>query len=232
MPQRFSVAVDSGPVSALEYRAADAPTATLVLAHGAGAGQTSPFMVQFATGLAARGLDVVTFNFPYMDQRRRAPDPGATLERCYLAVIRAVDGRQRSVERGCNWLFIGGKSMGGRIATHIAAREADGALAALGGIVLLGYPLHPPGRPRQLRDKHLAAVRAPMLFVQGSRDAFGTPEELTPILDRLTALATLHVVEGGDHSLTIAAKHGVAPRETFDHVQDAIAGWIRGRARG
>jgi predicted alpha/beta-hydrolase family hydrolase len=143
---------------------------TLVLAHGAGAGQSSPFMVRFAGGLASRGLDVLTFNFLYTEQRRRVPDRTAKLEACYRAAIEAArsDG-----PFGRNALFVGGKSMGGRIASHLAAAETDAAPCAIQGVILLGYPLHPPGKPDQLRAAHLTHIRVPLLFVQGSRDPFG-----------------------------------------------------------
>ena len=157
--------------------------ATLILAHGAGAPQQHPFMVSFARALSERGLDVVTFNFLYTEQRRKVPDRMPQLVACYRAVIEAARAELPSARER---LFIGGKSMGGRAATHVAA---DDAALTLAGIVLLGYPLHPPGRPDQLRDAHLPDVRRPMLFVQGSRDTFGTPSELKPILASLVAAA-------------------------------------------
>jgi predicted alpha/beta-hydrolase family hydrolase len=193
--------------------------ASLVLAHGAGAGQRHPFMVGFARGLSDRGLDVVTFNFPYTEQGRRMPDRMPQLVACYRAVIAA----SRELVAGARErLFIGGKSMGGRVATHVAA---DDPALPVNGIVLLGYPLHPPGRPDQLRDAHLPAVERPMLFVQGSRDIFGTPSELEPILDRLSPIPTLHVVEGGDHSFKIAGRDPKKQAALYGGIQDAIAGW-------
>jgi predicted alpha/beta-hydrolase family hydrolase len=148
---------------------------TLILGHGAGAGQTSDFIVSFAGGLAARGIDMVTFNFLYREQGRRIPDPNDKLEACWRRVIEAVREQVKSCRDA---LAIGGKSMGGRIASQVAA----GGVSELAGLVFLGYPLHPPGRPDRLRAKHLSDVKAPMLFVQGSRDAFGTPDELRPIV--------------------------------------------------
>src|SRR5262245_22445418 len=185
--------------TALAYRASGEQPAnvTFVLAHGAGAGQQSAFIVGFARGLAAHGVDVLTFNFLYAEHRRRVPDRVEKLEACYRAVIgaaRRVDSFERSR------LIVGGKSMGGRIATHLAAAD-DAAALGIDGVVLLGYPLHPPGKADQLRAAHLERIRVPMLFVQGERDPFGTPAELRPVLDRLSSGATLHVVEKGDHSL-------------------------------
>ena len=158
-PLRIEIAPGES-VSALVYPAAGAKPAgiTLLLGHGAGAGQTSAFLVRFATGLAGRGIDAVTFNFPYIEHRRRVPDPGPKLEACYRAAIAAVRGHEKV---GRNRLAIGGKSMGGRIASQIAAAGADEVAA----LVFLGYPLHPPGKPEQLRAKHLPHVTSPMLFV-------------------------------------------------------------------
>ena len=193
--------------------------ATLILAHGAGAPQSSAFMVDFARGLARRGCQAVTFNFPYTEQGRRLPDRAPTLEACFRDVIAAIRAR---ADLGTGPLVIGGKSMGGRIASHLAAQ----GVADLAGLVALGYPLHPPGRPERLRDAHLARIRQPMLIVQGSRDAFGTPEELRPALVPLGATATLQVVEGGDHSFKVPKRGPITQEEVFERVQDEIARWI------
>lgn len=208
-------------MTALIYQA-DRPSAdrTLILAHGAGAGQRSAFMIGFATALAALGVDVVTFNFLYTQQRRRIPDRRPALEACYRAVIDAVSADVASARHS---LFIGGKSMGGRIATHVAAANSTRPLS---GIVLLGYPLHPPGRPDDRRDGHLADVRIPMLFIQGSRDAFGTPAELEPVMALLPQPAILHVVPGGDHSFTIARRDANAQTAVYDDVQRTIVEWM------
>ena len=135
-------------------------------------------------------------------------------------MIAAVRDRVESARRG---LFIGGKSMGGRIASQVAAADPDAAIA---GLVLLGYPLHPPGRPDQRRDKHLSAIRRPMLVVQGSRDAFGLPAELTPILETLTPKPVLHVVRGGDHSFKLSRKDPLGQAALYDDVQRTIVEWI------
>jgi len=196
--------------------------ATLMLAHGAGAPQQHPFMVSFARALSERGLDVVTFNFLYTEQRRKVPDRMPQLVACYRA---AIDAARAAVPSAHERLFIGGKSMGGRAATHVAA---DDRTLTLAGIVLLGYPLHPPGRPDQLRDAHLPNVGRPMLFVQGTRDTFGTPSELKPILASLSPLPTLHHVEGGDHSFKIAGRDAKARQPVvYSEVQDTIAEWIQ-----
>src|SRR5262245_42253625 len=192
------------------YRAST-PTAALVLAHGAGAGQSSPFMVRVAKGLADRGISTATFDFPYMAARRSMPDKPPILEDTWRQAIAAA-----GKDFGKLPLFIGGKSMGGRIATHVASQGCDG----LSGIVLLGYPLHPPGRPQQRRDAHLPAIAEPLLFVQGSRDTFGTTAEIAALLPSLKN-ATLHEVAGGDHSFKTSGK-----KDTLEPIMDTVAEWI------
>jgi predicted alpha/beta-hydrolase family hydrolase len=195
--------------------------ATLVLAHGAGAPQHHPFIVSFARALSERGFDVLTFNFLYAEQRRKAPDRMPQLVACFRAVI---DAARAHVPSARERLFIGGKSMGGRAATHVAAEDPSLPIA---GIVLLGYPLHPPGRLDQVRDAHLPDVKRAMLFVQGSRDTFGTPSELKPILASLSPLPTLHHVDGGDHSFKIAGRDAKARQAAvYAEVQDTIVEWI------
>jgi uncharacterized protein len=220
------VALKTSAAPALVYRGGQeggkrAPVA-FVLAHGAGAGagQRSAFVTAFARGLAGRGVDVVTFDFPYIAAGRRIPDRAPVLEGCYRAVIEAA---RTDIAAARTSLFIGGKSMGGRIATQVAAADPGLAVA---GLVLLGYPLHPPGKPAQRRDAHLPDVRRPMLFVQGSRDAFGAPEELRPVLGRLSPPPTLHVVDGGDHSLKVSRRDAAAQAVLYDDVQRAIVDWM------
>jgi predicted alpha/beta-hydrolase family hydrolase len=229
-----SIRVDVSPsdhVTALTYRAARGSAApTLILAHGAGADQRSSFMVHFATALAARGVDTVTFNFLYTEHGRGLPDKNDRLESCWRAVIAAILGGSSPVhagrgreKAGRRRLVIGGKSMGGRIASQIAAAGEDG----VAGLVLLGYPLHPPGRPDKLRSEHLGAIRAPILFVQGSRDAFGTPDELRAALADAKASIDLFVVEGGDHSFKVP-KRGAMPQDAvYDAVLDEVVRWVR-----
>jgi hypothetical protein len=176
-------------------------------------------MVDFATGLAARGIDTVTFNFLYIEQGRRLPDPKAKLEACYRAVIETVAHRKGAHAR----LAIGGKSMGGRIASQVAAGDVPDVAA----LVFLGYPLHPPGKPDQLRDKHLADIKAPLLFVQGTRDAFGTPEELQPIIKKLKVPVELYTVAGGDHSFKVLKRAGLSQADTYKAVLDRIDQWLR-----
>jgi uncharacterized protein len=195
----------------------------LLLAHGAGGSQASPFMVAFASGLAARGIDAVTFNFVYSEQGRKLPDRTEKLEACYRqAMAAARDGRLGKIIAR-DRLAIGGKSMGGRIASQVAAADAEGLL----GLVLLGYPLHPPGRPEKPRTAHLAAIRIPVLIAQGARDAFGTPAELRPVLRKLKAPTELHVVDAGDHSFKVPKRAGVPQEQVYARVLDEIARWLR-----
>src|SRR5262245_26529720 len=178
-------------------------------------------MVDFARALSALGVDVITFDFPYIEQRRRIPDRGPVLEACYRSVISTVRHEVTSARRA---LFIGGKSMGGRIATQVAAVDRTLPIA---GLILLGYPLHPPGRPTDRRDKHLPAVGRPMLFVQGTRDAFGTPTELASVIDAIGSSASIHAVSGGDHSLKLARKDPHGQAAVYDDVQRTIVEWMR-----
>src|ERR1043166_266649 len=196
---------------------------SIVLGHGAGANQTSKFMVQIASDLAERGIGCLTFNFLYTERERKLPDRNDALELCYRRVIEAWHaGQFRTLGEGN--LVIGGKSMGGRIASQVAAKGG----VDIAGLVFLGYPLHPPGNPKKLRDAHLSSIREPMLFIQGAKDAFGTPEELRPILKRVKAPVELWPVEEADHSLKVPKKATRSQAEVDAFVRDTIEGWIRG----
>ena len=212
---------DSESVTALLYSAAKRNRAgiTIVLGHGAGANQLSGFMRMVASGLAERGFDMMTFNFLYTERGKRIPDPKARLESCYRAVIDAAI-KHPKLKR--NRLVIGGKSMGGRIASQVAVAEGE----RVAGLVFLGYPLHPPGRPEKLRAEHLKEIHAPMLFCQGARDAFGTREEIRAIVKKLRLPATLYVIEGGDHSFKVPKSLG--PQEKiYEMVMDEVARWAQ-----
>jgi predicted alpha/beta-hydrolase family hydrolase len=236
MPHKLRVDITpSDHVTAIAYPAAASgeTLATYILAHGAGGNQLSPWIVQFATAAAARGIGVVTFNFLYSEQRRGLPDKNDKLEACWRKVVEAWhDGTfAKSLGESGGHLLIGGKSMGGRIASQIAAGDpgASPGMAEVAGLVFLGYPLHPPGKPEQLRSRHMPAIRVPMLFVQGARDAFGTPEELRPILAILKAPAQLLVIEEGDHSFKVPKVAGRKQSQVFDFVLDGIEDWLKKR---
>ena len=214
----FNVDLDGGRSTTANHYAAEKPARVLfVLAHGAGAGQKHPFMVKAAKGLAARGIDVVTFDFPYMHAKRGAPDKAPVLESCFHSVIdasRAIKGLARHA------LFIGGKSMGGRMATHLGTQDVTG----LKGIAVFGYPLHPPGALDKLRVAHLPSITVPVLIVQGEKDAFGSPAELAPHLKTMKAPVTLHPIAGADHSLTVRSKKGP---EIFEDILTIVADWMK-----
>jgi predicted alpha/beta-hydrolase family hydrolase len=218
----LTVSAGVSAVPATRYVAqGQAVAPVLILAHGAGAPQRHPWMTGAAHGLARRGVTVVTFDFPYMAAGRKLPDRAPVLEACWLDVIDCVRAR---VPAGTP-LFIGGKSMGGRMATHVAAHHAARA-GDLAGLVLLGYPLHPPGKPGQRRDAHLPLIRGPALFVQGTRDAFGGPDELTPAVAPLGGLATIHAVDAGDHSFAVPRASGRTTRDVLEGTWDTVAAWV------
>ncbi len=197
------------------YRSGSA-RAALVVGHGAGAGQNSPFMVRTAEGLAARGVATATFDFPYMTARRSVPDRPPVLEQAWRDAI----AQARSELAGLA-LFIGGKSMGGRISSQVASQGVEG----VSGLIFLGYPLHPPGKPEQRRDAHLPAITQPMLFVQGTRDAFGTADEIRSLLPKLQQ-ATLHEVAGGDHSFKVGGRGAPKPDVILSGILDAVKQWL------
>jgi hypothetical protein len=170
----------------------------------------------FAEGLAGTGLQVLRFDFVYAEQGRKSPDRQPVLEETYRAVVDHVRG-ELSPER----LILGGKSMGGRIASHIAASGTD-----VDGLVFLGYPLHPPGKPERLRDAHLYEIAAPMLFVEGTRDPFCPLETLEKVRARITAPTDLYVVEDGDHSLKVRKSTGGSTAEAWGAAVAAISEWI------
>lgn len=210
--------------------------ALLVFAHGAGAGQFHPFMSGYAEGLANRGVTVVTFNFPYMEKRRKTPDRAPVLEDAFRrAVLGAVEQRHVRASK----LFIGGKSMGGRIATHVAAQavatDSAGAepkwpQAPLpNGVIAFGYPLAPP-RSKRTGDRvtHLKQLQIPTLIVQGTRDPFGGPDEIQAAIadgNRQPPIEIL-TVEGGDHSFAVLKSSGREQPVVHAEIQDAVAAWI------
>ncbi len=213
---RFVASSSSGEVSALLLRPAGARV-LLVYGHGAGAGMRHPFMEATARRLAARGVATFRYQFPYMEQGQRRPSPRpillATVRRAVAAAAAAADGLP---------LLAGGKSMGGRMTSLAAAREA---LPGVRGLVFFGFPLHPAGKPGTERGDHLDEVGLPMLFLQGTRDRLAELELLRPVCGRLGDRATLHVVEGADHSFQVLKRSGRAPEDVLDELTDAAARW-------
>jgi len=230
MAQELSVQVNAkDKVTALLYPAAKKSRAgvTIILGHGAGANQSSSFMQLFAGGLAERGLDAMTFNFVYTELGRSVPDSKPKLEACIRAVMETAL-KQRGLKE--NRLVIGGKSMGGRIASQVAAEacEKEDPLAEkIAGLVFLGYPLHPPGNPAKLRVEHLPNIKMPMLFVQGTRDSLGTVDEIRPFIKELKLPARIYAVEGGDHSLKAPKKFGKTQEEIYNAALDEIVSWVK-----
>jgi uncharacterized protein len=196
----------------------------VILAHGAGNDMTNPLLVAMHEGLARQGYLSVKFNFPYMEQGRRAPDPVPVLEACYRSIIAAVrtDEALRPPQ-----LIIGGKSLGGRIASQLAAQGV-----AIDGLLLLGYPLHPPGQPEKLRVEHLPRITVPMLFFAGTRDPLCTLELLHQVLKRLVGPVTLHVIAEGDHSFVVPKRTGRPQEDIYEEIITVSSTWLRENLQG
>lgn len=192
------------------------PIATLVVAHGAGAGMEHPFMRGFTAALNDDGVATLRFNFPYRAAGRKFPDRPPVAIATWRAVMAAAASRSEGEP-----VWAAGKSFGGRMASMAVA---EGMPAA--GLVYLGYPLHPPGKPEKLRDEHLYGITVPMLFLQGTRDTFATPGLLESVVDRVGPGATLQWQEGGDHSFAVAGRKR-APEEIGAALAGSVAEFIR-----
>ena len=192
--------------------------ACLVLAHGAGAGMTHPFMAAAAEGLAERGIASLRYQFPYMERGSKRPDAPALAQ----ATVRAAVAEAASLCPSLP-LVAGGKSYGGRMTSQA---QAASPLPGVVGLVFFGFPLRPAGKPSQDRACHLFEVEIPMLFLQGSRDALADLRKLEPVCARLGSRATLKVFEDADHSFHVRARSGKTDRQVFREVLDACAAWI------
>jgi predicted alpha/beta-hydrolase family hydrolase len=180
------------------YARPDNPSATIVVAHGAGAGMEHPFLTGLTAALNGLGVATLRFNFPYREAGRKFPDrPPVAIAAWRAAMAAAAEQAAKHQDTGPLWAA--GKSFGGRMASMAVADGMDAA-----GLIYLGYPLHPPGKPEKLRDEHLYGLATPMLFLQGSRDAFATPEILADVVSRIGPHAVLQWVDGGDHSFAVA----------------------------
>ena len=208
---------DFGPVSALVVRPESARLA-LLLAHGAGAGMRHPFMEAIASRFAARGVATLRYQFPYMESGGGPPDRPALLTATVGAAARAA--RERLPELP---LFAGGKSLGGRMTSTAAA---DGLLPEVEGVLFLGFPLHPPGRPGTTRAEHLERVTQPMLFLQGTRDALADLDLLRPVCRALGTRARLHVIEDADHSFHVLKRSGRDDESVLDELADRGTEWM------
>lgn len=192
-----------------------------VLAHGAGAGMSHPFMNSIAGPLADRGIATLRYQFPYMEQGSRRPDRPAVAQEAVRAAVGVAVARLPGVP-----LFAGGKSFGGRMTSQA---QAEAPLAAVEGLVFLGFPLHPAKRPSVERAQHLAAVRVPMLFVQGDRDALAEYDLITRVVAGLRQRATLMTVADADHSFHVPARTGRTDAQVLAEVCDAVAAWMAER---
>jgi len=203
-------------VSGLLLRPADARL-LYVLAHGAGAGMRHPFLEAISQRLAEQGIATLRYQFRYVEQRSRRPDPPAVA----AATVRAAVAEAARLAPGLP-LVAGGKSFGGRMTSTAQAEEP---LPGVRGLVFLGFPLHPPGRPDDKRAEHLARVTIPMLFLQGTRDEFADLELLRPVVKRLGDRAALHLVESGDHSFKVPKKSGRSEGDVMGELARAIVTW-------
>ena len=189
----------------------------LIIAHGAGGPMYSPFISYFHKGLAEKGYLTVKFNFPYMEARRKIPDKREILETSYRQVIDEVKASKHHPGR----IFVGGKSMGGRIASQVVASGLD-----VEGLFFLGYPLHRPGQPEMLRDEHLYRIKRPMLFLSGTKDQFAKKELLDEVVTKLGDRAEIHWIEGGDHSFnTHQGKESLA--NTYNEAIETLDTWLK-----
>jgi predicted alpha/beta-hydrolase family hydrolase len=209
---------DSGNVSAILMATPECER-LLVLAHGAGAGMRHIFLEKLAMELAAAETATFRYQFPYMEQRRRIPDSHAVL----TSTVRSAISRAREALPDLP-LLAGGKSMGGRMTSQAAAEWPD-EFQSLAGLVFFGFPLHPPGKPGTTRADHLAQVRLPMLFLQGTRDQFADLSLLRPVCAALGKTATLHEIEGADHSFNVPKKPGKTNAEVMRELGQTVSSW-------
>jgi predicted alpha/beta-hydrolase family hydrolase len=191
----------------------------VVLGHGAGGNRKNAMLVALANALAGSGRAALLYNFPYAEARARRPDPPAMLE----ATTRAAAALAREAS-GARFVVHGGRSMGGRIASQVVAQGEPA-----NGLVFLGYPLHPPGQFEKRREAHLPQIAAPMLFLQGTRDAFARADLLDALMARLGATAELHRVEHADHSFGVLKRSGRSPADVLEEVRSTLLGWLERR---
>ncbi len=192
--------------------------ACFVLAHGAGAGMRHPFMATIADGLADRGVATLRYQFPYLEQGSRRPDPPGRAHATVRGAVAAANRLAPSLP-----LFAGGKSFGGRMTSQA---QAEAPLPRVQGLIFLGFPLHPADKPSDQRATHLAEITIPMLFVQGTRDVLADMTLLAPIVERLGVVATLVPVEGADHSFHVPVRSGRRGPQVLADMLDALSNWV------
>jgi predicted alpha/beta-hydrolase family hydrolase len=207
----------AGTVSALLMLPAQ-PRACFVFAHGAGAGMTHAFMAAVASGLAERHVATLRYQFPYMEKGSKRPDPPGIAQAAVRAAVAAA-------AQACPGLplIAGGKSFGGRMTSQA---QAKAPLAGVAGLAFFGFPLHPAGKPSSDRADHLADVKIPMLFLQGTNDKLAELDLLKPVVKKLGARATLHLVEAADHSFHVPVRSGRKDAEVMIEVLDAFVAWL------
>lgn len=186
---------------------------TFVYAPGAGSNMHDPFGRYCCRALAGRGVECYRFQFPYMEEGKKRPDRTPVLEATWRAVLERVREPERK-------LCAGGRSMGGRIGSHVVA-QGEAAVA----VALFSYPLHPPGKPERMRDEHLPAIDVPVLFCSGTRDAFASPEELAALVERLPR-ATLHLLDGADHGMSVPKSSGRTREDVWREAFEAMVAWL------
>jgi predicted alpha/beta-hydrolase family hydrolase len=218
VPSRIEIPIDKTPlhVSGLLLEPPD-PRFLYVLAHGAGAGMRHPFLELIADALADESVATFRFQFPYMEAGRRRPDPPHILEATVRSALKTVERRVEDLP-----VVAGGKSMGGRMTSSVAASET---LPGVRGLIFLGFPLHAPGKPGNQRANHLYDIDLPMLFLQGTRDTLARLDLLERVSERLGTRASVHIVEGGDHSFTVLKRSGRTESEVMRELASTISTW-------
>jgi predicted alpha/beta-hydrolase family hydrolase len=216
LEERFTFDAGNAPVTAA-FATPKRGAPVLVIAHGAGSGMDHPFLVGFTRAMNDLGVATMRFNFPYMEAGRRSPDRPPVAVGAWKAAFAEAGSRVRGAP-----VAVGGKSFGGRMASVAVAEGMEAA-----GLVFLGYPLHPPGKPERIRDEHLYGIRAPMLFLQGTRDPFADPALLADVVKKLGRQATLHPVEGGDHSFNVRGVKA-SPRDVGGSLAPVAAAFVEG----
>jgi predicted alpha/beta-hydrolase family hydrolase len=224
MPTPVSIALDSGARVSGLLQAPPGARACYVLAHGAGAGMNHPFMADVAARLAERGVASLRYQFLYMERRSKRPDPPKVAHAAVRAAVAEAARQLPSLP-----LIAGGKSFGGRMTSQA---QALAPLPGVRGLAFLGFPLHPAKQPSSERGKHLADVRVPILFLQGTRDALAAQDEIVPLCEALGALATLKLFDGTDHSFHVPARSGRTDAQVMSEMLDALAAWIDGVLAG
>jgi uncharacterized protein len=218
--ERLTIAVDEGRRVSGLLEMPPRPRACYVMAHGAGAGMTHPFLAGVAAGLKARGIAILRYQFPYMEAGGKRPDPPKLAQAAVRAAVAEAARRLPGLP-----LIAGGKSFGGRMTSQA---QAAAPLPGVCGLAFLGFPLHPAGRPSRDRGDHLFEIHVPMLFLQGTRDALADLSELRPLCEALAPRASLKLFADADHTFHVPARSGRTDRQVSDEMLEAFAAWADG----